>query len=104
MNQKLKQIADHFGPASQLSKLAEESHELWEAAEAYHHALVIEDDPDEIERARAHLIEEMADVFIVAEQVLYQEKANDYLETMLDFKIQRTIDRIEEGYYGSTRV
>ena len=39
----------------------EEGNEMVEATEAFHHALLIEDDPFEIEVKRQHMIEEMAD-------------------------------------------
>lgn len=101
MNENLKKIANHFGHASQLNKISEESKELTEAADDYHQALVVEDDPIELAYAREHLIEEMADTLIMIKQVAYLECAEDELAEAVEQKTQRTLKRIKEGFYGN---
>ena len=101
MNKDLITIADHFGHATQLSKQSEESRELTEATDEYHQCLVIEDDPEELKRKRAHMIEEMADTHIVMQQIIYQENAQAEFDAMVKAKIERTLKRIKEGFYGN---
>lgn len=101
MNKELKSIADHFGPVTQLFKQIEEGGEMVEATEAFHRALVIENDPFEIEAMRQHMIEEMADAWIVMQQNIYHHSDQEEFESFVNGKIKRTLKRIEENYYGS---
>lgn len=101
MNKQLKTIADNFGPVTQLSKQVEEGNEMVEATEAFHHALLIEDDPFEIEVKRQHMIEEMADAWIVMQQNIYFHSSKKEFEDFVSAKIERTLNRIEDGYYGA---
>ena len=101
MNEELKFIADHFGPERQRSKASEEHNEAKEAIDAYRHALKHEDDPLELAYYREHMIEELADAHITRLQVIYQEGAEDEFEAMVQKKIERTLKRIEDGYYES---
>lgn len=100
MNKKIKTIADHFGPATQIKKTAEESLEVAEAANDFHCALVVEDDSEELARKRAHFIEELADESIMIEQMIYQLKAEKEFEEVRKQKIARTLERIVTGYYA----
>ena len=104
MNEELKFIADNFGPVTQLAKQVEEGNEMVEATEAFHHALLIEDDPFEIEVKRQHMVEEMADAWIVMQQNIYFHSSTEEFEDFVKAKIERTLERIEDGYYGSTRI
>lgn len=101
MNKNLKIIADHFGPVTQLSKQVEEGNEMVEATEAFHHALLIEDDPFEIEVKRQHMIEEMADAWIVMQQNIYFHSSTEEFEDFVNAKVERTLNRIEDGYYAA---
>lgn len=99
MKKDLDFINDHFGPVTQLHKMIEESNELKEASDEFHHALVIEDDPDEIERKRVHMIEEMADTVIMIKQNERNFCKPGELKAMMQMKIKRTKERIKNGYY-----
>jgi len=85
MIEKLKCIYNHFGPEVQAEKLLEESAELNEAIR---------------EGDKQHIAKELADV-----NVLLMQIANVYgigltdIWSVVDNKINRTIERIESGYY-----
>ena len=100
INKKIKTIADHFGHESQLHKLREESIETAEAASDYATTLWIENDPLEIAYYREHLIEEMADEHIMIMQMIYLMEADEEFKKQVDAKIERTLHRIETGYYA----
>ena len=101
MKKELKVIADNFGPVTQLSKQVEEGNEMVEATEAFHHALLIEDDPFEIEVKRQHMIEEMADAWIVMQQNIYFHSSKEEFDDFVNAKVERTLNRIEDGYYAA---
>ena len=54
-------------------------------------------DPD----IRRSLIEEMADVLILIEELAYLLSARPELWKMRGYKIDRTLQRIKDNYYGS---
>lgn len=87
MEEKLKTIADHYGLENQLRQLAEECSEL--AVEANHSARK--------GSITVRLIEEIADVEIMIDQIRYlagiQER--DILETRF-YKIERQMKRIKK--------
>lgn len=91
----LVQILEHYGTRAQRLKLNEELEELRDAN--------IEDLVDDTEEtaadSHAHFIKELADVTIMLEQIKLsmtpQEQAKYYC--MIDYKINRTIGRIERG-------
>ena len=101
MKKELKTIADNFGPVTQLSKQVEEGNEMVEATEAFHHALLIEDDPFEIEVKRQHMVEEMADAWIVMQQNIYHHSSPEEFESFVEAKTKRTIKRIKDKYYAA---
>ena len=79
-------IADHYGIEKQLHQLAEECSEL--AVEASHSAR---------KGTTVKIIEEMADVLIMIEQVIYLSKIDKCdIEDCIDFKLNRQMKRIEE--------
>ena len=94
-NKAIMKIADTFGPKNQRLKLIEELSELIKELSldvAYDRQIT------------QNTINEIADVLILIEQVLYQEEsaglnANQLLEDAIEYKIQRTLERIKEGYY-----
>lgn len=100
MRKELKFIADHFGPVTQLAKQSEEGREVAEATEAFHHALILEDDPEEIERKRLHMVEEMADIWIMVQHNIYHHSSPGEFKGFVDSKIKRTIKRIKDKYYA----
>lgn len=79
---KLRKIIDHYGQEHQIAKANEELHELIQA--------IIEDDKD-------HITEEMADVVVMLWQLVIIYEI-DVLEIpkIMDYKINRTIKRIEQ--------
>jgi NTP pyrophosphatase (non-canonical NTP hydrolase) len=86
----LKTIADTFG-SKQVMKLVEEMAELTQAIARVHN--------NDNEENSLHIIEEMADVEIVLEQLKYLLRSQDDFEIIKQQKIQRTLERIESGYY-----
>lgn len=72
--EKLKTIHDHFGNTHQRNKLLEECLELLESGEE----------------------EEYADVFVLAVQIYMNSPK---MRTIVEQKVDRTLDRIESKYY-----
>lgn len=96
----LRKIYNHFTPSQQADKLVEESKELCEILKQW-----IASDCSPI--YWDHVIEELADVSIMLMQLkdavaqkdpgdLFDEQLSDQIE----FKIARTLKRIETGYYN----
>lgn len=88
----LKDIADHYGPQHQIYKLAEEASELSAAAIRFALARTRVDHAQELN----HLIEELADVLVMASQFAYHYNCEEKLQSISDYKIRRTIERIGE--------
>lgn len=99
VNKKIKAIAEHFGLMDQITKLREEMHELEDAVIAYKNAIQLEASPIDTATERLHVIEEMADVRIMLDQLSYLLHAGSDERQMRDHKLDRTIKRIETGYY-----
>lgn len=79
-------IADHYGIERQLHQLAEECAEL--AVEASHSAR---------KGVTVKIIEEMADVLLMIEQVIYLSNiAIEDIDECIRFKIDRQLERIKE--------
>ena len=84
--EKVKEIAEHYGLKNQLRQLAEECCEL--SVEASHSAR---------KGTTVKIIEEMADVMIMIEQVIYLAKIDKCdIEDCINYKINRQLKRIEE--------
>ena len=96
MENKIKYIADHFGQTNQRCKLIEELGELIRE---------ISKDIAADRDTSYHTLEEIADVLILIEQVIYLAEKNEnffkkeMLELIKEKKINRTIDRINCKYY-----
>ena len=85
-NPRIMEIADHYGIEKQLHQLAEECSEL--AVEASHSAR---------KGVTVKIIEEMADVLLMIEQVVYLANiAIDDINECIQFKIDRQLERIKE--------
>ena len=84
--EKVKRIADHYGWNSQLKQLAEECSEL--SVESLHYIR----EGRGIER----ILEEMADVLIMIQQIIYLI-GHGYgdIEKCAEFKLDRQLSRIE---------
>ena len=83
---KLQMIADHYGIKKQLRQLAEECSEL--AVEASHSAR---------KGTTVKIIEEIADVQIMIEQIIYLAKIDKCdIEDCINYKLDRQMKRIEK--------
>ena len=85
-DKRIKTIADHYGIKKQMRQLAEECSEL--AVEASHSAR---------KGVTVKIIEEMADVLLMIEQVVYLSGiAIEDIDECISFKIDRQMKRIKE--------
>ena len=83
---RIKTIADHYGIKKQLRQLAEECSEL--AVEASHSAR---------KGTTVKIIEEIADVQIMIEQIIYLAKIDKCdIEDCINYKLDRQMKRIKE--------
>ena len=98
-------IINHFGLRAQMKKLNEEVYEFLEAVDNYEDAVVEQEMNNyytaaELAIFRNHLIEEMGDVLILLTQFIgrydIEKKELDYV---MDYKLERTLERIDTGYY-----
>lgn len=95
INRAIKEIADTFKIRNQQLKLIEELGELTrEISKDIANGRKISDDT----------ISEITDVNILINQILYLSSNKDYnskekLKEHIEYKLQRTLKRIEEGYY-----
>ena len=97
MEKDLKKIADHYGYEIQSSQLVEECAELIQALNKYRRAtLVGQPLADHIKAiVLENLVEEIADVEIMLEQVKYLlQIPEDELEAVKFYKINRTRERM----------
>lgn len=100
-------IMDYFGYRKQMRKLSEECYELIEAIDNYEDYVAFgqPEHKDEISAStetifRDAIIEEMGDLLNVCTQfILRYGITQDELDLVMDFKLERTEERIEEGYY-----
>ena len=85
-DERIKSIADHYGLKKQLRQLAEECSEL--AVEASHSAR---------QGTTVKIIEEMADVLLMIEQVIYLAEIDMCdIEDCINYKLDRQLERIKE--------
>lgn len=97
MNEQNIKNADYLGYEGQSSQLVEECAELIQAVSKYRRALK-GSDGDLKDVTLSNLIEEIADVEVMLEQVKYLlHIPEEELEAMKTYKINRTRDRIQHG-------
>ena len=85
-DERIKTIADHYGIKKQLRQLAEECSEL--AVEASHSAR---------KGTTVKIIEEIADVQIMIEQIIYLARIDRCdIQDCINFKLDRQMKRIEK--------
>jgi NTP pyrophosphatase (non-canonical NTP hydrolase) len=91
-------IAGFYGEENQLIQTAEESAELAKAVIKRYKALTGQADNslDVLSLTRAALIEEIADVLIMVEQIVYIEGIETDVRRIIDEKIDRQIARIKQ--------
>ena len=110
---KLLKIKRFFGPEKQLLKLYEEIEELHEAHGSWRKSFY---------KDNSNMIEEIADCFVIALQInktkmirnlikglvdnsnIFKTEMIEKIIKMVKFKINRTIERIEKGEYGTYRI
>jgi len=85
IDDRLKVIADHYGLDGQLGILQEECAELIQAVIKYHR-----------NGMEALMVEEMADVLIMIDQITYLLDASHGLDGIIQRKIGRQMKRITE--------
>lgn len=91
MKEYLLKIFKHFGVKNQIKKLNEECYELCEA-------VLLQD-------SKEHIEEEMADVLIILGQIVaFYNLDHSKINTNVDYKIDRTLSRINIGYYKKERM
>lgn len=90
---KLCKIREFFGFDKQLDKTKEELVELKNAIDAY---------KKDKTKGLDNYLEEMADVHIMLQQLIQELTFEEYntLYMIVGHKIDRTLERIKEGYYG----
>jgi len=93
IDNRIKYIADYFGSEKQSNKAVEELNELAVAIAHYQKY--------RSQEWRANLIEEIADVEIMIEQIKYLHGINQPdIDAVKEYKIQRTVDEIEVKWYA----
>jgi len=111
--EKLLKIKRFFGAEKQLLKLYEEIEELHEAHGSWRKSFY---------KDNSNMIEEIADCFVIALQInktkmirnlikglvdnsnIFKTEMIEKIIKMIKFKINRTVDRIEKGEYGTYRI
>ena len=101
MENSIKKIADHYGYESRSNHLVEECAELIQAVSKYRRATACAGQPlaeDKKAVALDNLIEEIADVEIMLEQVKYLlQIPEDEIEAVKLFKVNRTKERMRNS-------
>ena len=87
MNERIKTIADHYGLNNQMMQTVEEMGELTQA--------IVKVFRNGLDNERDNLIEELADVEIMIEQLDYLLGDNQ-IEKVKEYKIKRQINRIAQ--------
>ena len=102
-----KDIMNHFGVRNQMRKLNEECYEFIEAVDNYEDVInfVKNASKHDKELVREFVIEEMGDMLILLTQFVakYDIKKSE-LDYVIDAKLQRTKERIKNGYYENFKI
>lgn len=89
-----KKIIEHYGVRNQLKKLSEEVYELQEAVIDLQDFTTCGNADTQLNQ---NVIEEIADVFVILRQLVMQfDIAENDIEDMADYKINRTLERIKK--------
>ena len=94
-------VIEYFGVRNQMKKLNEECFEFLEAVDNYEDELAFHlTDRVGKNMLRDHVIEEMGDILTILTQFIEKyEISQEELDPYMDFKLQRTLDRINSKYY-----
>lgn len=104
--EKLKSIFNYFGVSVQETKMIEELGELTTALSRLQQEVLMvvseiqEKDENRINKLMENVIEELADVDILKEQLIEAYDAREEFDEAVEYKIKRTLIRIGSGYYG----
>lgn len=100
-SEKYKKIMDTFGFRNQMKKLNEEVFEFLEAVDNYEDELAFHVGDKVYENmCRDNVVEELSDVLILLFQFIEKyDIETEELDTYIDYKLNRTLDRIETGFY-----
>lgn len=100
MEKNLLKIIEHFGIRNQLKKFNEECYELEEAILDYQTEIAYFDEDAMTLSIKRHIAEEIADCMIILEQFkLYYDISSEETKEIFSSKLNRTLERIESGYY-----
>ena len=100
MKEDLLKIIEHFGIRNQLKKFNEECYELEEAILDYQTEIAYFDEDAMTLSIKKHIAEEIADCMVILEQFkLYYEISSEEITKIFWEKVNRTLERIESGYY-----
>ena len=88
MNEDLKKIANHYGLRRQLWQTVEETAELTQ--------VICKTGRYDMDTVRDHLVEEVADVSIMIDQIVYL-LGDNMIAKIREEKIKRQLERIENG-------
>lgn len=96
------EIIEHFGVRNQMKKLNEENFEFIEAVDNYEDLLNLSSGASkhDLELAREFVIEEMADIMTILTEFIAKYDIKKFeLDHHMDYKLSRTRERINNGYY-----
>ena len=92
MKEDLLKIIEHFGVVNQLKKLNEECYEVVESIRNY--------EENKIDIFKEHIVEEIADLMVILEQFKWHyDLTSEEITKIFWNKVNRTLERIESGYY-----
>lgn len=93
-------IIEHFGVRNQMKKLNEELFEFLEAVDNYEDGKTFDYDYSTLVTLRDLMIDELGDVLLLLTQFIAKyEITKAELDIHMDKKLERTEQRIKEGYY-----
>lgn len=96
------EIMEHFGYRMQMKKLAEECFEFLEAVDNHEDMCMLKHNKGDGDTvlSRTFVVEEMADMLTLLTQFIARYNIRqDELDAFIDYKIERTLERIRTGYY-----
>ena len=94
-------IIEYFGVRNQMKKLNEECFEFLEAVDNYEDEMSYHLGGRAFENmCREHVIEEMGDILVLlTEFIAKYDIKKEELDPFMDYKLERTHDRIKSKYY-----
>lgn len=94
------EIINKFGVRNQMKKLHEETFEFLEAVDNYEDSISFDEDISVSNILRDNMIDELGDVLLLLTQFIARYDIKKYeLDEHMDYKLERTEQRIKEGYY-----